>query len=235
MLPPESRPVPVSVPTPVPPRVPSQGPAVASTVSATAALPATDQRSGAQALAAAAPAGFSSARLRLERPRAAHADAVRESVNASLAGLRFVHWAQQAFGLDDARRFCEADAERVAAGECLIYFAFDRASGRFVGNLDLHSFDHAVPSCQIGYVGDTRLAGRGLMREAALALIDLGFGLGLQRIEARCDLRNERSIHFAQTLGLQYEGLMRGAARDPQGQLCDEVLLARLRSDARPA
>jgi RimJ/RimL family protein N-acetyltransferase len=229
VLPPESRPVPVSVPTPVSARAPLPGQPPAT------ALPATDPKSGAQALAAAAPASFSSARLRLERPRAAHADAVRESVNASLAGLRFVHWAQQAFGLDDARRFCEADAERVAAGECLIYFAFERASGRFVGNLDLHSFDHAVPSCQIGYVGDTRLAGRGLMREAALALIDLGFGLGLQRIEARCDLRNERSIHFAQTLGLQYEGLMRGVARDPQGQLCDEVLLARLRGDARPA
>jgi len=181
-----------------------------------------------------APARLATARLDLFKPQAQHAAAVRESINASLAGLRFVRWAQQAYDDDDARRFCEADAERVAAGECLIYFAFERSSGRFVGNLDLHSFDFDVPRCQIGYVGDTRFAGRGLMREAALAMIELGFELGVERVEAWCDLRNARSIHFAQGLGLHYEGLMRGVARDPQGQLCDEVLLARLRSDGKP-
>jgi len=182
----------------------------------------------------AAPARLSTPRLDLVHPQAQHADAVRESVNASLAGLRFVRWGQQAFEDQDARRFCEADAERVAAGECLIYFAFERASGRFVGNLDLHTFDFAVPRCQIGYVGDTRLAGRGLMREAALAMVDLAFKLGVERVEAWCDLRNSRSIHFAQTLGLHYEGLMRGVERDPQGELCDQVLLARLKGDAAP-
>ena len=76
------------------------------------------------------------------------------------------------------------------------------------------------------------MARRGLMREAALALIDLAFGLGVERVEACCDLRNARSIHFAQTLGLQYEGLMRGVERDHEGRLCDQVLLARLRQDA---
>lgn len=202
-----------------------------ATAAAAARQPALD---GPQALIDRAPPRLLTPRLQLERPRAEHAAAVRDSVNHSLGALQFVHWAQQAFDDDDARRFCEADADRVAAGDCLIYFAFERASGRFVGNLDLHSFDYAVPRCQIGYVGDTRFAGRGLMREAALGLLDLAFGLGVERVEAWCDLRNARSIHFAQTLGLHYEGLMRGVSRDPQGRLCDEVLLARLRSDARP-
>jgi RimJ/RimL family protein N-acetyltransferase len=174
------------------------------------------------------------ARLRLEWPRAEHAPAVRDSVNASLESLRFIRWGQQPFDDEAARRFCEADAERVAAGECLIYFAFERTSGRFVGNLDLHTFDFDVPRCQIGYVGDTRLAGQGLMREAALALVDLAFRLGVERVEAWCDARNLRSIHFAQTLGLHYEGVLRSVERDPQGALCDQVLLARLRGDAAP-
>jgi len=178
-----------------------------------------------------APARLATPRLDLSWPLARHAEAVRESVNASLAGLRFVRWGQQAFDDDAARRFCEADAERVAAGDCLIYFAFERETGRFVGNLDLHTFDFAVPRCQIGYVGDLRLAGRGLMREAASALVELAFKLGVERVEAWCDLRNARSIHFAQTLGMQYEGVMRGVERDPQGALCDQVLLARLRRD----
>ncbi len=188
----------------------------------------------ARRLVESAPRQITTPNLRLEWPRAEHAAAVRESVNASLAALRFVRWAQQPFDDDDARRFCEADAAQVAAGHCLIYFAFERTSGRFVGNLDLHTFDFGVPRCQIGYVGDTRFARRGLMREAALTLIDLAFELGVERVEAWCDLRNERSIHFAQTLGLVYEGLMRGVERDAQGALCDQVLLARLRGDRAP-
>ncbi len=182
----------------------------------------------------AAPPRVETARLALLHPQLQHAQAVRESVNHSLLSLRFVKWGQQPFDADAARRFCEADAERVAAGDCLIYFAFERDSGRFVGNLDLHTFDFDVPRCQIGYVGDTRFAGRGLMREAALGIIGLAFDLGVERVEAWCDLRNTRSIHFAQTLGLQYEGLMRGVERDPQGALCDQVMLARLRTDRLP-
>ena len=178
-----------------------------------------------------APPRLATARLELVWPSADHAEAVCDSVNASLGALRFVKWGQQAFSAEDARRFCDADAAQVAEGRCLIYFAFERASGRFVGNLDLHTFDFAVPRCQIGYVGDVRLAGRGLMREAALRVVDLAFELGVERLEAWCDLRNARSIHFAQTLGLHYEGLLRASDRDPQGQLCDQVLLARLRSD----
>lgn len=191
-------------------------------------------RLDATSLRARAPREFDSPRLRLETPRAAHAEAVRESVNASLDALRFIRWAQQPFDAADAQRFCEADAEQVARGDCLIFFAFERSSGRFVGNIDLHTFDFSVPRCQIGYVGDARLAGRGLMREASLAVITLAFELGFERVEAWCDLRNERSIHFAQTLGLAYEGLMRGVERDAQGALCDQVLLARLRGDRPP-
>jgi RimJ/RimL family protein N-acetyltransferase len=182
-----------------------------------------------------APPRLATPRLDLVWPQARYAAAVRDSVNASLESLRFVRWGQVAFDDDAARRFCEADAERVAAGECLIYFAFERASGRFVGNLDLHTFDFAVPRCQIGYVGDRRLAGRGLMREAALSLVDLAYRLGIGRVEAWCDVRNLRSIHFAQTLGMHYEGLLRSVERDPQGALCDQVLLARLRADPAPA
>lgn len=181
-----------------------------------------------------APAQFTSARLRLERPRAEHAAAVMDSINASLAELRYIGWGGQAFDAERALRFCTKDAALVAAGECLIYFAFEEGSGAFVGNLDLHSFDHDVPRCEIGYVGDARRAGSGLMFEAATAVLKLGFGLGLERIEAVCDARNARSIAFAEMLGMTREGLLRAHDRDPQGQLCDDVVLAMLRGDPWP-
>ena len=182
-----------------------------------------------------APAQFTSARLRFEKPRAEHAAAVMDSINASLAELRYLSWGREAFTAERAQRFCTHDAELVAAGECLIYFAFEQASGAFVGNLDLHSFDFEVPRCEIGYVGDARLAGTGLMFEAATAVLKLGFELGVQRIEAICDARNTRSIAFAQMLGMTREGLLRAHDRDPQGELCDDVVLAMLRDDPWPA
>lgn len=182
-----------------------------------------------------APAHFTTARLRLERPRPEHAAVVMESINASLAELRFVDWGRQAFDPERALRFCTRDAELVARGECLIYFAFEQRSGAFVGNLDLHSFDFDVPRGEIGYVGDTRRAGTGLMFEAATAMLKLGFELGLHRIEASCDARNLRAIAFAQMLGMTREGLLRGHDRDPQGALCDDVVLAMLRTDPWPS
>ena len=182
----------------------------------------------------AAPSTLSTPRLRLEHPRPAHAAVVMESVNASLAELRYIGWAKAAFDAERALQFCARDAELVASGECLIYFAFDAYSGAFVGNLDLHSFNFEVPRCAIGYVCDSRRAGQGLMFEAASAVLQLGFDLGLRRIEAICDARNARSIGFAEQLGMTREGTLRAHDRDPQGGLCDDVVLALLRDDPRP-
>jgi len=179
----------------------------------------------------AAPTTLLTARLRLELPRIDHAAVVMEGVNASLHALRFVGWGQAAFDAGRAQRFCERDAARVAAEECLIYFAFEQVGGAFVGNLDLHSFDFDVARCQIGYVGESRRAGRGLMHEAATAMVQLAFALGLERVEAYCDVRNARSIRFAERLGMRREGVACSSSRDPQGELCDEQVLARRRED----
>ena len=178
-----------------------------------------------------APRELFTPRLRLEHPRESHAAVVMESVNASLGELRYIAWGQVAFTAERAERFCRRNAERVAAGECLIYFAFDRETGAFVGNLDLHSFEFEVPRCQIGYVADSRQAGRGLMHEAGAALMQLAFGLGVMRIEAWCDARNHRSIGLAERLGMKREGLLRAYERDESGELCDQVVLSRLHDD----
>ncbi len=173
-------------------------------------------------------------RLRLESPRPDHAKAVLESVNVSLPGLRFVEWAQHAVDRVWADAFSQRGAQFVAKGEALIFYAFDRSDGAFVGIVDLHTFDFPEASCQIGYVGDARRTGRGLMREAALAVIDLAFALGLRRVEAWCDVRNARSIRFAECLDMRREAVRRSAERDAQGKLCDQLVLVRVRDDEDP-
>jgi len=175
-----------------------------------------------------APSALHTARLRLETPRAEHAAAFAEGVAATMPALRYVVWGLRPRDVDWARQFCEDDARSVAAGEDLVFHLFEVADGGWVGRIDVHTIDFKAARGEIGYVGDIRRAGRGLMREAALAVIDLCFELGFERIEAMSDARNARALHFAETLGMQREGLLRRHERDPQGALCDMVLYATL-------
>ena len=112
-------------------------------------------------------------RLRLETPRADHAEAFAAGVQASMHDLAYVVWGIKPRDVEWARRFCEDDARTVAAGEDLVFHAFAQADGGWVGRIDVHTiaFEHARG--EIGYVGDSRRAGQGLMREAALAVIYL--------------------------------------------------------------
>lgn len=170
-------------------------------------------------------------RLRLEIPRPDHAAAFCDGVAASMSALTYVAWSVRPRDLAWALRFCEDDARTAAAGEDLAFHVFDTADGGWVGRIDVHTIDFAAARGEIGYVGDLRRAGGGLMREAVLAVIALCFRLGFERIEAMSDARNARALHFAETLGMAREGLLRHHERDPKGELCDMVLYAAIRAD----
>ncbi|MEU7905419.1 GNAT family N-acetyltransferase [Actinoplanes sp. NPDC049118] len=79
-------------------------------------------------------------------------------------------------------------------------------TGELVGDVVLfwHSREHR--GGEIGYVVSPEFAGRGYATEAAAALLRLGFGeLGLHRIVARVDERNEASAGLARRLGMRQE------------------------------
>ncbi len=174
-----------------------------------------------------APRQLQTERLRLEAPARSHAPAVLDSVNSSLATLGFIAWAQAPWTLDRAIRFCEGGLAMVEDGECLIFNAFRLDDQAFVGRVDLHTFDFEAPRAEIGYVGDARQAGHGLMREAVLAVVDLGFRLGLARIEAISEVDNLRALHFAEhALGFRREGRLHHRERNARGELCDQMMFA---------
>jgi RimJ/RimL family protein N-acetyltransferase len=174
-----------------------------------------------------APRELRTKRLLLEAPARAHAAAVHDSVNSSLATLGFIAWAQAPWTSERALRFCEGGLAMVDDGECLIFNAFRQDDRAFVGRVDLHSFDFDTPRAEIGYVGDARRAGEGLMREATLAVVELGFRLGLARIEAISEVDNHRALHFAEHgLGFTCEGRLHHRERNARGELCDQLMFA---------
>jgi RimJ/RimL family protein N-acetyltransferase len=79
-------------------------------------------------------------------------------------------------------------------------------TGQLVGDATLfwHSSEHRAG--EIGYVFNPDFAGRGYATEAAQAMLRLGFeDLGLHRIAARLDERNEASAKVARRLGMRQE------------------------------
>jgi RimJ/RimL family protein N-acetyltransferase len=79
-------------------------------------------------------------------------------------------------------------------------------TGELAGDVVLfwHSREHA--GGELGYVLNPALGGRGYATEAARAMLRLGFeDLGLHRIVARIDERNEPSVKLARRLGMRQE------------------------------
>ena len=174
-----------------------------------------------------APTQLTTPALDLHPPRPEFGPLFVESLNLSLPGLRHIGWAQAARAPEWGVRFMQQGQEMIAAGDCLIFHAFERATGAYVGRVDLHSWDFEAPRCEVGYVGDVRTAGRGLMREAVLACVDLAFSLGAARVQALSEADNHRALRFAEhALGFTREGVLRHYERDAQGRLGSQVMFA---------
>ncbi len=174
-----------------------------------------------------APRKLRTQRLVLHAPRPEFAALFVESLNTSLPGLGYIGWGQHGQTLEWAERFMAGGLAYVEEGDCLIFYAFDAASGSYVGRVDLHSWDFDTPRCEVGYVGDVRMQGCGLMREAVLACVQLAFELGVARVQALSEAGNQRALRFAETaLGFTREGVLRNFERDAQGRLGEQVMFA---------
>lgn len=84
------------------------------------------------------------------------------------------------------------------------------AGDRMLGQVSLFNFSEQSARADIGY-GLARAAwGNGYMHEALTAVLDHAFGpLGLRRLEADIDPRNEASIRAVERIGFAREGLLR--------------------------
>lgn len=110
--------------------------------------------------------------------------------------------------------YTQADAERyvaiqVAADWSKLASLAITFQGSLVGGIDLR-IDRAERNAGMGYALARRLWGRGLVTEAAAAVIELGFDCyGLHKVWAHADVRNTASWRVMEKLGMSREGLLR--------------------------
>jgi RimJ/RimL family protein N-acetyltransferase len=81
-----------------------------------------------------------------------------------------------------------------------------RETGELVGDVILMYKSAEHGNGEIGWVFHPKVAGQGYATEAATAMLDWGFGpVGLRRVVARLDDRNDASARLCERLGMRRE------------------------------
>jgi RimJ/RimL family protein N-acetyltransferase len=102
-------------------------------------------------------------------------------------------------------------------GHSLTWIA--EADDEAAGWVSLRNVDWINRSGSMGFSIAPWAQGKGVGFQAVGLVLDLAFAPGrLQRIEADCDIDNERSQRLLERLGFQREGLLRAFARMPEGR-----------------
>ena len=136
---------------------------------------------------------------------------------------------------DDAVAWLARHNGMHAEGRVRRWVVIDRSDGRRVGDCMLFNFDAISARAELGFVLGRRDWGRGVMREAAEALIGSSFEtLGLRRIEAYADPSNHASDRLLRALGFAHEGLLRERAV-VKGVVKDSNVYGLLRREWRPS
>jgi ribosomal-protein-alanine N-acetyltransferase len=93
--------------------------------------------------------------------------------------------------------------------------------GKPIGSISVVQHDDQTAKAEIGYCIGRNWWHKGIMTEALKAVIVYLFDeVGMNRIEAYHDVRNQNSGKVMKKCGMKYEGTLRQAGRNNQG-ICD--------------
>lgn len=116
--------------------------------------------------------------------------------------------------------------------EVFIFGAWNRATGRHVGEAYLANPDWHIPSLEVGYFVVATQTGKGYAVEASAAVVDTAFAaFGLARIDLQCRADNVASARVAERMGFRLEGRQRQRHRKRDGELVDRLWYGLLRSE----
>ena len=158
---------------------------------------------------------------------------INEAISESINELRpWMPWAQTTQSVAETETFARESALRFRNREELPLALFRKRDGFYVGNSGLHRIDWDVPRFEIGYWVRTSLQGNGYITEAVNGITKFAFEqLQAERMEIRCDARNERSAAVARRAGYVLEARLRRESRAVDGSLRDTLVFALLRDE----
>jgi ribosomal-protein-serine acetyltransferase len=161
-----------------------------------------------------------------------HVEELWRATQDSLPQLRpWLYWARSN-ELGERMAFVHASMAAWEGGTDWVFALL--FEGVAVGTIGLHGYDDVLEQAELGYWLRTDLGGRGLMTEAARAVVGFAFDrLSLHRIELHAAPGNAGSIAVAERAGFRREGLLRHGSRGADGWY-DVYVYGLLADDPRP-
>jgi RimJ/RimL family protein N-acetyltransferase len=112
--------------------------------------------------------------------------------------------------IDEAEAMLRDIQKNGASGDFVQLGIARREDDLVIGTCTLHRIQRDHRRAELGYILRRDHWGRGLAREALMALLDHAFGvLEFHRLEADVDPRNAASIRLLERLGFKLEGHLR--------------------------
>lgn len=121
------------------------------------------------------------------------------------------YWSSPAMtGIKDAERFIRETQDGFKDRRLLEWGLIMKEQGALIGTCAYSGWEKLHKRAEIGFALNRAFWGKGYMRECLSVFIPFGFSsLGLHRIEADVDPRNNASIKLLELFGFKKEGYLR--------------------------
>ena len=159
-----------------------------------------------------------------------HAESLYNLVNANRSYLReWLPWVDNMESIENFQQYIINCSKQAAAGTDFGYaIIIDK---NIVGRIGMHHINQQNKIGEIGYWLTDGLQGRGIINKCCKALIHHGFtALGLNRIEIKCAVGNDKSRSVIEKLQFKSEGILR-QAEWLNGKFIDLYLYAMLKAE----
>jgi RimJ/RimL family protein N-acetyltransferase len=177
----------------------------------------------------APPAEMRGERVLLRTYRPEDVSDVFAAINESRERVKvWLPWAENGhLTLADTEEFVHQRAGEWQERKEFVLGIWDVNSGRFLGGAGVHIRDWDVRYFELGYWIRDGEVGKGYVREAVQLQTRMAFDtLAANRVEIRCDARNDRSRRIPESLGFILEGRFRNDSRHTDGSLRDTLVFA---------
>lgn len=177
------------------------------------------------------PTELETERLLLRMPMPGDGKVVNKAIRASVDELKpWLGFVQKTPTVEDTEINTREAYTNFLSRKALRYLIFIRETGEFVGSTGFHNIDWEVPKFEIGYWIDTRMSGKGYMREAIEKLTTFALKeLRGKRVEIRCESTNRKSRAIPEKLGFELEGILRNEDLSVDGErLTDTCVYSRV-------
>lgn len=159
-----------------------------------------------------------------------HAESLYNLVNANRSYLReWLPWVDYMESIENFQQYIINCSKQATAGTDFGYaIIIDK---NIVGRIGMHHINQQNKIGEIGYWLTDGLQGRGIINKCCKALIHDGFiALGLNRIEIKCAVDNDKSRSVIEKLQFKSEGILR-QAEWLNGKFIDLYLYAMLKAE----